>query len=751
MYASGDPSMFHSRAVLILFVLFAPRLVAQEDTCSHAISPSDVQLILTVSGGRTAFQQGEIIPVDLSFTADREAVYWAESRPEGRNARQPFEQYCVKPAAPDPLETYFNGSGGALDGPEYDKPLGAKPFVAHVELNEFLTLMAGDYEVYAVSFRVIRNGSGGSGFVKRFDPVPVRSNVIRIHVEPASPEWAQSQIKEAERSLASSSPPGDAYRAARTLRFLISEDAARALVRIYSGKENYDQPGARELEMGLFGSPYRQLVLSEMHEQVTAPERAVTEGFLDTLSRLQITADPAWTPPPESENSSASQRFRRRYADHRIALLNAEAQRLAAALPNKTGVARAFSSEALIKCCADDAELAVPARRALIESWKNLPEFEQQRLITSGWPVLGGPEMIPILKETLAGPVPKEGGLASMAHYDALEHLFELDSAQARPFIDRDLRASGSKPAVKLLELLSGTELSAAVRPSVDRITDGQGDKGDFARVDRFASGEVFPQISAAFERSINAKRCDGQESMIRYFIRVDPANAVGKIDDLLQRESTSGCVANVFLDLEERLPVVQSAALRALDNPNPWVVRDAANALGRYGTSDAEGALWARLERQHKMLVARASKSKQDQAGMDDQIYVSEDLVDAIGTGVAWLCPPEKLARLKELTDTDSERQYIEMWTNAWKDDPPTVTPMWHDETSLEFVFLPEFNLTEAQLRTRLAQFPRGTKVVWQIWNPSFVRQSVQRAEFEKFQSWAKPLGVTIDAEVLP
>ena len=110
-----------------------------------------------------------------------------------------------------------------------------------------------------------------------------------------------------------------------------------------------------------------------------------------------------------------------------------------------------------------------------------------------------------------------------------------------------------------------------------------------------------------------------------------------------------------------------------------------------------------------------------------------------------------EKLARLKELTDTDSERQYIEMWTNAWKDDPPTVTPMWHDETSLEFVFLPEFNLTEAQLRTRLAQFPRGTKVVWQIWNPSFVRQSVQRAEFEKFQSWAKLLGVTIDAEVLP
>jgi hypothetical protein len=750
--------MFHSKAVLILFVLFAHWLVAQEDTCSRPIAPGDVQLVLSVSDGRKSFQQGEIIPVDLSFTANRETAYRAESRPEGRNVRLPYEQYCVQPASPDPLKTYYNGSGVALDGPAYDHALGAKPFVAHVELNEFLTLLPGSYEICAVSFRVFRGGSGGSGFIKHFDVVPVRSNTIRIEVVQASPEWARAQIKaadenmaSAERNLDSSSSWKDAYQAARTLRFLISEDAARALVRIYSGKENYDQPGARELELGLFGSPYRQLVLSEMHEQVTAPERAVTEGFLETLSRLQITADPEWTAPPESDNSSASQGLRRRYADHRIAVLNAEARRLAETLSNKTGAARAFSAEALIRCCADDAELAIPARRALIESWKNLPDVEQQRLITSDWPVIGGPEMIPILKSTLSGPIPEEGRLDSMAHHDALKDLFDLDPAQARPFIDRDLRKSGTKPAVELLELLSGSELSAAVQPSIDRISNGDGDKDDFARVDRFASKEVLPQISAVFERSINVKRCEGQESMIRYFIRVDPNYATGRIDDLLRRESTEDCVANVFLGLEEQLPLVQSAALRALDHPNPWVVRDAANALGRYGTSEVEGALWARLEQQHKLLAAGASKSKQNQAAANDQIYVSQDLVTALATGVAWLCRPEKLTRLKELTDTDSERQDIEMWTNAWKDDPLTVTPMWHDEGSLEFIFVPVFNLTEAQLKTRFAQFPRGTRVVWQIWNPHFVRQSVQRAEFEKFQSWSKPLGVTIDAEVLP
>ena len=95
--------------------------------------------------------------------------------------------------------------------------------------------------------------------------------------------------------------------------------------------------------------------------------------------------------------------------------------RLVAALPNKIGPARAFSAEALIKCCADGAELAVPARRALIGSWDNLPDFEQQRLITSDWPVLAGPEMIPILKKMLSGPIPEEGRLdLSLIHISLL-------------------------------------------------------------------------------------------------------------------------------------------------------------------------------------------------------------------------------------------------------------------------------------------------------------------------------------------
>jgi hypothetical protein len=751
VYTFEGPSMSRFVFGLIALVLCPQWLAAQENLCTRVSSTADVQFKLSVAGEKTVFQLGEIVPLDLSFTANKEGAYWAESRPEGRNTRLFYELYCVKPAAPDPLETYFNGNGGAVDGPAYDNPLGTKPFVAHVELNEFLTLMPGKYEIYAVSSRVFYDPTCKGWFCVSQTWAVVQSNAIGIEIRPAPREWEMAQIDEAQRILASSSHPEEAYHAARTLRFLNSEDAARALVRNYSGKEDYDQAGARELKLGLFGSPFRQLILSEMHDLVTAPERAVTEGFLDTLSRLQITADPAWATLTGSETADARRQFIRRYTDHETALLNAEARRLVAALPNKIGVARATSAEAVLKCCADDAELADPAKRALVASWKYLPEVDQMRLVTADWQVLNSPGMVPILEQMLLSPVPRPGGLSNTAHHDALKHLYELAPLDARPFIDQDLRASRTRPPVELLELLTGAELAAAVQPSIDRIASDQGDQSDYERLDRFAGREELPQIDAAFERSLKARDCKGQGSMIHYFIRVDPIHAADKADEILDEEATSNCVPNLFLNLEESLSVVEGSAIRALNHPNFWVVQDAAGALGRYGTGDAESALWARLEQQHRMLQKRVAPPELKPGKVDDEIMISQDLIEAIGTGTAWLSPPEKLARLRELTDTEGERKSIDDSIRIWKDEPPTIEPIWWDEDFVQFNFLPLSNLTEAQLKTRIALYPKGTKIMWEIWNPGFPRQSVLRAELEKFQSWMKPLGIELVPETLP
>lgn len=49
---------------------------ADNDPCSVASSVSDVRLSLALKDGRTVFQEGEIVPLLLSFTSTTKNRYW---------------------------------------------------------------------------------------------------------------------------------------------------------------------------------------------------------------------------------------------------------------------------------------------------------------------------------------------------------------------------------------------------------------------------------------------------------------------------------------------------------------------------------------------------------------------------------------------------------------------------------------------------------------------------------------------------
>src|SRR5215467_6030962 len=90
-----------------LLLLAQPIWAAQNDPCSSASSVSDVHFSLALKDGRTVFQEGEIIPLVLSFTSTTKNRYWADVRNYDRSGRLGTEYYCVEPEAPDPLASYF--------------------------------------------------------------------------------------------------------------------------------------------------------------------------------------------------------------------------------------------------------------------------------------------------------------------------------------------------------------------------------------------------------------------------------------------------------------------------------------------------------------------------------------------------------------------------------------------------------------------------------------------------------------------
>src|ERR1019366_7350283 len=103
------------------------------------------------------------------------------------------------------------------------------------------------------------------------------------------------------------------------------------------------------------------------------------------------------------------------------------------------------------------------------------------------------------------------------------------------------------------------------------------------------------------FEEHLGQWACDPQSRMLRYFLRVAPDYGAQQVRASLSARKGTGCYRFLLQELGDRLPAAQQSAIEALDDPDPEVVQDAAIALGRWGTADAEAPLWARLERLHR------------------------------------------------------------------------------------------------------------------------------------------------------
>jgi hypothetical protein len=129
--------------------------------------------------------------------------------------------------------------------------------------------------------------------------------------------------------------------------------------------------------------------------------------------------------------------------------------------------------------------------------------------------------------------------------------------------------------------------------------------------------------------------------------------------------------------------------------------------------------------------------------------VALEQALMSAVAGGSSWICPPDKLARLRELVLTKGDIQQIESWIKEWKQGPPVINPNWFPEENRTFSVLQYTSLTEEQLTAKLAQFPRGTELLWQFWPPGQisppVRMAVQADFYERMRLVAEKNGVTL------
>ena len=262
------------------------------DLCAASSTASDVQFVLALNDGRTTFQQGEVIPLALSFTSQTPNRYWIHSTIGA--------EYCLEPSVPDPLEAHLNNRAIFGGGIFSWQQLSEKPIIEVAILNYRHRLGVGHYRLYAVNSGVWHPaGSGERSASDQFGdghiPERIRSNTIEFDVEAASPSWQHEQALSATAVLSGTPKSDDARHAAEVLRFLDTKESVRQLARAL-GTPGVNSFAEDELSEGLYESSYPDIALESMDKEIAAPEQAVSSQFLETLIELEEDGEPAAPP-----------------------------------------------------------------------------------------------------------------------------------------------------------------------------------------------------------------------------------------------------------------------------------------------------------------------------------------------------------------------------------------------------------------------------------------------------------------------
>jgi hypothetical protein len=652
----------------------------------HGRQPNGVTF--EISAAKNQFYSGELIPLQLSFTSAQANGFVADSRLQDRAGRMNgMEEFLVDPVAltEDPLHGLPGeniGMGGLSGGPV---PLSAKPFTFERFLNEWVRFRKpGKYRVAVLSRRVSHISDPAAG---RLELV---SNILAIEIVPAPAAWVKEQIAEAVTTL--DGPLNDdlrerRLRASATLRFLESPEAALELVRHLGSGDDID---SWAMHMGVLGSAYRRQLLPVMEARLTAPDQPVWDRYLDTLSRLSQLVSPGG--PARNEYAA----------------------RLVASLPSKQIEARVISMNTLVDSANRDGRSDTtwlrPVAASIVADFRSLPPRMQSDLLVSRWNIIGGPAMLPVLREIYAQPL--EPHVDQLLREMAVRRIYDLAPEEGRKIILSDIARPDPYLSFSTLSMLPDRHLPELNDVLVARLNSGQVED---ILILRYATGDIVQRVEQAYvKRNAEFDRqklihCGGP--LIYYFLRYDPAFGEKELRrDLDQPGGPPACYDIGFqfnsLDQNAYSPALERVAIDLLTSPKVPVKRGAAEVLGKYGSPAAQKPLWDTLDYFHSWWKGR--EGELDQQNGQEGLQFERTLRLALAQADAWTLDVDALHRLLDLCSSDWCRQEVTDWLAAAKQ--PIQIDFLPVSDEVHTMIARYETRSEEQMRRKLAQFPAGT-----------------------------------------
>ena len=573
--------------MIAIFVAEAVKLFAQNG------SP---RLEISTPNNQATFHLGERIPIKLSFTGPEDGSYAVNLT----NTGIPSESYAVAPASgwAPPLDVFhlFSLNGGSFS--RGGSALSSKAVIVDADLNE--SVRFDEPGVYTLTISSPRVGHASKDRMFPANSVPLTSNTLELHIIAATPEWQQATLRRIEQELAKPQQtpynPSPEWRAAlEDLRYL---DSPEAIALLAANLRDDNLEANRPALLGLVGLPRSRLdtALAAMNHLIDDPSFPVSSGFIDAMAWLKTEPPVLVVVDPGSEQSPS--RLDRKYVlptQREYEAFKAKQQTqndavwevVAAALPHKTGTARAVTAQTLVAKTPADATPSAQTHlsAALRASFPDLKNYEKTTLLNQYWSSISSRELLPQLKELAKQPVDRETnqfqvGPSGSLTAAALARWYEFEPENATLEVLRQLNTPTPALPAKDLYFLSGQTL-----PQFERLWVQGFAKGDVitdyepaaSLLIHFGTGTVSRQMAVIARTPSSDYACNRPAEALAYLVRFDPEEAKRLLSPSGGMPTQDGSSCGIgFLDFIARQigaptpdPMLMEAALAALHQPN--------------------------------------------------------------------------------------------------------------------------------------------------------------------------------------
>jgi hypothetical protein len=677
-----------ARLVLIILIITA---VAPLPLFAQDAEHSDLHVELRSATGSSRFQIGEVIPLEAVLSSDNPTRY-LEPCALFRESNFGFPQcrFFSKwsfTITPDrgwvDLTKEFPSGPVASGGPMFavpDRDLSSQPEIFPYELTHLFRFDApGEYHVRLTLEVGLDHETTKVGLYQgSIQELGVRHTVtvapeIVLQIVSASPDWQKEVIRAGIEAYSAAAPPNTNppspemlhyQRATRALCNLSTPDAARALVRLLSLDH-------RDVEYCLDHTASAEAAVKEMQRLLVDPDVAVSSALFSQLVRLLGRTE-----------------FHM-MATYMIAqpAVDREREVLLSALPQKHGPAQAASLATALQWPARseptpdgstyDLPFAPPVIAAVVASFDALPEQTQDMLLADGWPRVRSPLMLPLVRR-----------LAESGNGQALLHWMELDAASASDFAHQEilrLVPRFSSFYLRLPELSLKPAEEAQLAANFVALTRDEDLFRAATLLHRYATVASLPIVLPFIDAKRAAWSCSIQFPVLAYLLKVSPADAGPRIEELLKKTNREPWQSTFFTDIGFLEPNqgLERLAMAEIEAGTEPLARDAITYLKLHGSPAAKPFLWQQLRRWHERLVAdeaqknaksaseqsatrkgatdqaasdqaandqAAEQSKRERAVNDqDSLYVTQ-LASAYIRAQAWVLTPDEADRLTAL-----------------------------------------------------------------------------------------------------